>query len=452
MKTQLFFIFLYSLQILYCQDSKGGIIVQITEQMAYESLDSYLNKFNSQNRSLSFGFTFQKKSTITSFTLSAISKNMISIKFLSDRINIIVRDLKGEFNIRQKVFLGISRKKTTQINNINVEVDVRIKSERINNRLVLSGEFIRNPIINIRNQYLKNLNMNTNDENQIIQKFKEVITSKCKDILNSFLSLFPKNEVDLNPQQGLYADYSLVTPVVMNDGYFVINSYRRIYKKSISKTLDKEKYISYLPSNLNSPGKQFRLYISKSNIVSSFESMLSNTTEFFRISSYIDQTKFDPLLLKKLLKFNYQEFDGKSKLKIKFDLYRHLKVEIDTSYLYVKFDALILIYHDYQNEREPPAYSSFFDCKAKVKILDGTKINPTLYDLTYTPEVNNGINSPPSKEELDTLQLLKGPLFQKIKELYQENIKFKSYILDGINFSRANVEYNPEYLILNFSF
>jgi hypothetical protein len=93
MKTQLLFIFIYSLQILYCQDSKGGIIVQISEQMAYESLDSYLNKFNSQNRSLSFGFTFQKKSTITSFTLSAISKNMISIKFLSDRINIIVRDL-----------------------------------------------------------------------------------------------------------------------------------------------------------------------------------------------------------------------------------------------------------------------------------------------------------------------------------------------------------------------
>ena len=75
-------------------------------------------------------------------------------------------------------------------------------------------------------------------------------------------------------------------------------------KKSISETLDKEKYISYLSSNLTSPGKQFRLYISKSNIVSSFESMLSNTTEFFRINSYIDQIKFDPLLLQKIIKIH----------------------------------------------------------------------------------------------------------------------------------------------------
>ena len=155
---------------------------------------------------------------------------------------------------------------------------------------------------------------------------------------------------------------------------------------------------------------------------------------------------------KKLLKFTDQEFDGKSKLIIKFELYRHLEFEIDTSNLYVKFDTLIRIYHDYQSERGIPAYSSFFDCKAKVNILDGTKINPTLYDLTYTPEINNGWNSPPSKEELDALQRLKGVLFQKIKELYQENIKFKSYILDGINFSKVNVEYNPEYLIFNFSF
>ena len=53
--------------------------------------------------------------------------------------------------------------------------------------------------------------MNTRDENQTIQKFKEVIWSKYKDILNLFLSLFPKNEVALNPQKVLYHDFSLVT-------------------------------------------------------------------------------------------------------------------------------------------------------------------------------------------------------------------------------------------------
>ena len=66
---------------MYCQDSKGGIIVQISEQMAYESLDSYLNKFNSQNISLPFEFTLENKSTKASFILSAFTKNMVSIKF-----------------------------------------------------------------------------------------------------------------------------------------------------------------------------------------------------------------------------------------------------------------------------------------------------------------------------------------------------------------------------------
>ena len=158
--------------------------------------------------------------------------------------------------------------------------------------------------------------------------------------------------------------------------------------------------------------------------------------------------------MKRLFKFNFQDYDGKSKLNINFRLYRHLKIEFDNNNIYALFSTLILIYYDYQSERSAPAYSSYFNCKAKVNILNGVKIDPTLYDLTYVPEVNNGINGPPSQEELDTLQAIKGSLFPVIKELYKQNINFVSPLTDNIKFSRAYVEYNKEneFLGINFSF
>ena len=181
---------------------------------------------------------------------------------------------------------------------------------------------------------------------EISQKINGIIFNKCTEILNSFLSLFPKEEIILNSKKGLYADYSLVSPIIMNKGFFEINSYRRIYNKNIPKTQDKNKYISVLPDNINA-GKEFKLYISKSNIISSFESFLANDTQF-TIETHIDQNKFDSNLLKRLFKFNFQDYDGKSKLNINFRLYRHLKIEFDNNNIYALFSTLILIYYDYQ--------------------------------------------------------------------------------------------------------
>ena len=264
------------------------------------------------------------------------------------------------------------------------------------------------------------------------------------------MGLFPKNEIALDSKRGIYADYSLVSPIVMNNGYFDIISYRRIYNKNIVKTQDKEKYISTLPENIN-PGKQFKLYISKANIASCIESFLANSTKF-RLDTYIDQSKFDINLLKKILKYNFHDYDGKSKLKILFSLYRHMKIEIEDNALYAVFDAIFNIYFDYQSEQSIPAYSSFLYFKAKIDILFGIKINPSISDLSYEVGVNNGINSPPSKEEVEALLQLKNSLFPIVNEIYKSNIIHKSLIVDGINFSKASLEYNKDYLVINYSY
>lgn len=424
--------------------------------MANEALGPCLEKINNKLKLMNFDklrFLSNKYKRVW-LSIVDISKNMVSIKFLSDKINIKVTGLTGELVTRiSRIFFHST--KSFKLNKFNLEIDVKIFSSTYKDgRLVLDGKIINISTTNMNlYQDLKSLiEGNISYENEISQKINGIIFNKCTEILNSFLSLFPKEEIILNSKKGLYADYSLVSPIIMNKGFFEINSYRRIYNKNIPKTQDKNKYISVLPDNINA-GKEFKLYISKSNIISSFESFLANDTQF-TIETHIDQNKFDSNLLKRLFKFNFQDYDGKSKLNINFRLYRHLKIEFDNNNIYALFSTLILIYYDYQSERSAPAYSSYFNCKAKVNILNGVKIDPTLYDLTYVPEVNNGINGPPSQEELDTLQAIKGSLFPVIKELYKQNINFVSPLTDNIKFSRAYVEYNKknEFLGINFSF
>ena len=456
MKLQLILISLSLFLTFYCQNTKGGIKLQITEEMANEALGPCLEKINNKLKMMNFDklrFLSNKYKRVW-LSIVDISKNMVSIKFLSDKINIKVTGLTGELVTRiSRIFFHST--KSFKLNKFNLEIDVKIFSRTYKDgRLVLDGKIINISTTNMNlYQDLKSLiEGNISYENEISQKINGIIFNKCTEILNSFLSLFPKEEIILNSKKGLYADYSLVSPIIMNKGFFEINSYRRIYNKNIPKTQDKNKYISVLPDNINA-GKEFKLYISKSNIISSFESFLANDTQF-TIETHIDQNKFDSNLLKRLFKFNFQDYDGKSKLNINFRLYRHLKIEFDNNNIYALFSTLILIYYDYQSERSAPAYSSYFNCKAKVNILNGVKIDPTLYDLTYVPEVNNGINGPPSQEELDTLQAIKGSLFPVIKELYKQNINFVSPLTDNIKFSRAYVEYNKEneFLGINFSF
>lgn len=456
MKIQFFYIILFLFNLLNCLDSKGGIKLRVTEELAYNSLDTNLIGINAGLNLIPFDQSDFSKNNFRMVLLSLtnINKNMISIKFYKDKIHIKITGLTGEIRYRKKVIIFSSKPKTIKLNKFDLEADVKIFSRTdANGRLVLDGTFINEPSLTMNNLYndLKPVIGESENLEFIFRKnIKSVIVAKCTDVLNSFLRLFPKNEVVLDSNRGIYADYSLVSPIVMNDGYFDIISYRRIYNKNIVKTQDKDKYISTLPENIN-PGKQFKLYISKTNIASCIESFLANSTQF-RLDTYIDQSKFNINLLKKILKYNFHDYDGKSKLKILFSLYRHMKIEIEDNALYAVFDAIFDIYFDYQSERSIPAYSFFLHFKAKINILYGININPSISDLSYTVEVNNGINGPPSEGEVEALLELKNSLFPIVNEIYKSKIIYKSPIVDGIKFSKASLEYNKDYLVINYSY
>jgi len=456
MKIKFFYIILFLFNLLTCLDSKGGIKLRVTEELAYNSLDTNLISINAGINLISLDQSefFKNKLRTVILSLENINKNMISIKFYKDKINIKITGLTGQIRYRKKSLIFFSKSSKINLNKFDLEADVKIFSKiEANGRLVLDGAFTNGPTLTMNNLYndLKPvIGGNENLEFIFRKNIKNAIVAKCTDILNSFFGLFPKNEVALDSKRGIYADYSLVSPIVMNNGYFDIISYRRIYNKNIVKTQDKEKYISTLPENIN-PGKQFKLYISKANIASCIESFLANSTKF-RLDTYIDQSKFDINLLKKILKYNFHDYDGKSKLKILFSLYRHMKIEIEDNALYAVFDAIFNIYFDYQSEQSIPAYSSFLYFKAKINILFGININPSISDLSYEVGVNNGINSPPSKEEVEALLQLKNSLFPIVNEIYKSNIIYKSPIVDGINFSKASLEYNKDYLVINYSY
>ena len=460
MKIQ-FFIFLILFNLFFCLDSSGpngGIKLQISEDLAYDALGAYLLYINRILKSIYVEIPKFLEKEISSIILDIedFNINMVSIKFLSDKISIQVTGLTGEIRIRKKLLF--QKKNIFVLNKFNIGMNILISSKfDSKGRLIPEWKYINNPTSNINvHQDLKELvGEAENNEYSLKQKIDEAIGLRVNQILNIFLYLFPRAEILLDTQKGLYADYSLVTPVRMYNGYFVINSYRRIYNININKTQSKDIYISALPEYMNSVGKYLKLYISKVNIISSFQSLLANDTHF-TMSKRVDQNKFNPNLLQRLLKFNprnnYINYNEQDKLIIDLDLYRHLDIEIKNNNLYLIYEALILIRFDFQSSNSAPAYSSFFDCKSKIDILNGVKIEPTLSDLTYTSEVNNGINSPPSQEELDILQELKSTLFSELKDLYKQNLNFKSPLIDGNKFSSANVEYYDDYLVINFGY
>ena len=155
MKIQFFYIILFLFNLLTCQDSKGGIKLRITEELAYNSLDTNLIGINAGLCFIELKQTEFSKNNIkmVNLVLENINKNMISIKFYKDKINIKITGLTGKFMYR-KSFNSSIKQSAINLNKFDLEADVKIFSKiEANGRLVLDGAFTNGPTLTMNNLY-----------------------------------------------------------------------------------------------------------------------------------------------------------------------------------------------------------------------------------------------------------------------------------------------------------
>ena len=116
MKIKFFYIILFLFNLLTCLDSKGGIKLRVTEELAYNSLDTNLISINAGINLISLDQSefFKNKLRTVILSLENINKNMISIKFYKDKINIKITGLTGQIRYRKKSLIFFS--KSSKIN------------------------------------------------------------------------------------------------------------------------------------------------------------------------------------------------------------------------------------------------------------------------------------------------------------------------------------------------
>ena len=90
---------------------------------------------------------------MVNLVLENINKNMISIKFYKDKINIKITGLTGKFMYR-KSFNSSIKQSAINLNKFDLEADVKIFSKiDANGRIVLDGAFTNGPTITMNNLY-----------------------------------------------------------------------------------------------------------------------------------------------------------------------------------------------------------------------------------------------------------------------------------------------------------
>ena len=148
MKIQ-FFIFLFLFNLFFCLDSSGpngGIKLQISEDLAYDVLGAYLLYINGILKSIYFEVPEFLEKEISSIILDIedFNINMVSIKFLSDKISIQVTGLTGEIRISKKLLY--QKKNIFVLNKFNIGMNILISSKfDSKGRLIPEWKYINNP-------------------------------------------------------------------------------------------------------------------------------------------------------------------------------------------------------------------------------------------------------------------------------------------------------------------
>ena len=441
---------LFNIYFVYCTEL-GGVKFAITEKMAYEVLNHFYYKINSQIQKMTIedihvetGVNIRE----IEFGIPNFTQDKVKIKFKENGININISGLKAWLSCT----LYVSNLIIPFHNNIKVDVkefslnaNLRLKSRNINGKLMPDAEFIGTPSHSINfdvdiDGFMFGFNgaVESKAKSLIEDKINDFIKSKSNDFLKLGLSKIP-TDLPIDEQKGYYIDFSLVDNIQMKNGYLVVNSYAFFYNKRKPLTQNKRRYpLSLLPPifKVNNPDQ---LYISEYSINSALFTIFNSIP----LSLKIDSSLINTGLLEAVLPGIYSKFKGK-KIEIDLESTNAATLELLENHINGKIYGKIILKAEGIND---PIFSCAIEIstKAEIIVFDNVYFSGKINELNIKPGTVsiNKVSSQFSTENINSILPIVLPL---LNDYIKKNIKITCPIFLRV----FSIEHKKKYLAVNY--
>ena len=434
----------------YCTEL-GGVKFAITEKMAYDVLNHFYYKINSQIQKMTIeDIHIERGVNIREieFGIPNFTQDKVKIKFKENGININISGLKAWLSCT----LYVSNLIIPFHNNIKVDVrefslnaNLRLKVRNVNGKLMPDAEFIGTPSHSIDfdvdiDGFMFGFNgaVESKAKSLIKDKIDDFIKDKSNDFLKLGLSKIP-TDLPIDEQKGYYIDFSLVDNIQMKNGYLIVNSYAFFYNKRKPLTQNKRRYpLSLLPTILkvNNPDQ---LYVSEYSINSALFTIFNSNP----LSLKIDSSLINTGLLEGVLPGISSKFKGQ-KIGIDLESTKPATLELLENYINGKIYGKIILKAEGIND---PIFSCEIEISTKVEIIvfDNVYVSGKINELNIKPGTVsiNKVSSQFSTKNINTILPVVLPL---LNDYIKKNIKITSPIFLRV----LSIEHKNKYLAINY--
>ena len=450
MKIFLFILFI-SAHLLYGVEITG-IKFEGNEEMAnsvlyhfYPEINSIIKEMNIEDIHIKRGVNIRDiKVGIPNFTL-----DRVKFKFTESGINIKITDLKADLFARayiSNLIIPFTKHGTATINSFNLEVNLRVTSQKKDGKIYPYAEFNGAPKHSIDldvhiGGFLLGLNSKLEKlgKNALINSINSFIQNKSENLLQKALEKIPV-VIPIDESKGYYIDYSLVQPIQMKNGYLEVNSYAFFYNDKKEITKNRKKYALSLIPPLNKINNQYQLFISEYSINSFLFTYFSTDS----LSLTVDSKIFTPILLGAILPEVYKQY-GSDKAIAYFKTIKESVLELSESGITGRIFGQIIIK---DKKTEEIIFQCNLELVTEVEII--VKENIVITGKINKLAIKKGevsVNKCSSKILIEeNINALTSFILPIANEVIEKGIKFELPVF----FKNIKIEHKKQYLAISY--
>ena len=448
--------FYTSLFILIClpiifSEELGGLKAAITDDF----INSVLVAFEDDIKDVLNGVRIDDREYLSNmiFYVPNFSLDKIDLSFGNDGlINIKISNLSPYLTgtvTYSVIFTTVSNNFKVTLNNFYLNARIRIKSRQIaSDQYAPDAEFVGDPELDFDINFEidgilgyiveKILNFAGDFGKGIIMP---LIRDKFTELLNDIFSDLP-TEAQIGD---FWVDYTLASPIRLNNKYLEINSYALIYSKDFPETKNRTRYsLSSLPDITTN--NQLQLLVSEYTINSAAFTFLT-AYKINNILKYTISTSFVNVMLPDISK-KY----GVKNADISLLPKPESKVTITEEYMNIELPGTFYVTVE---DVENPVFVCELDLafKAQANIEYGPKITAKINELNATIKeilVNEATTA--TEEKIQSgLDLIKNALVPVANEYIKKYASLPFPSIMGLDFTEAQAQHKNGYLLLNLN-
>ena len=427
----------------------GGVKFAISEKMTYDVLYHFFPDIEREICQMSIDDIHVDTGINIREIIARIpnlSMDKIKFKFRDNGVNINISGLKGRITATVYVsclVIPFHNNIDININNFEINANLRLFGKKVGNKLVPWAEFIEPPKHSIDfdvdiDGFFFGLNgvVESLAKYKMKDKINDFFNDKSNQFLQDALNLI-KTEIPIDESNHLFLDFSLVEGLKTKNGYIEVNSYAFLYNDQKTETKNKKNYALSLVPPITTIDNPNQVFISQYSINSALYTYFITNP----VSIKLDVEEY---IIGLLLPTLFAKYLGK-----RLGVYLFIKsppvLDLEQNYINTVIEGAIDI-------RDENKYEVVFACsirisaKVEIVVFNGIDVSGKINDINI--EVGKiSVNKENTEFLLEEAKGFITILVSTLNGYISKNIKFTVPVF----FKKISVEHKNKYLIINYN-